>query len=177
MRPKLVSDGQPIHLNFNASLATIRYSWEGDDIDNLPMNENAGEVPLIEYRPSPGFRTFLRDVHQPGYLSYGPYLTPDGLGSLTGLFFFSFAQNFTGNPDDPVAFFDLINTANGARDELANPLTLYVRDFSTEGQAFGVFLDNPVEVNSEMKKIEARVKALGGANLSFFHLYMYISYL
>ncbi|TKI82900.1 hypothetical protein [Bacillus mycoides] len=172
LKSSLIIDGQPNHLMNPTSLLTTRYSWEGDDISNLPMR--VGEIPQL-YSPSPGFRRFIRGVHEPGYLSYGPYLTPD-LGSLTGLYFFAFAENFTGNPNDPVAYFDLVNTANGSREELANPLTLYVKDFPGIGKAFGVFLDNSIEVNNEMQ-IEARVRALGGGNLSLFHMYWYINYL
>ncbi|WP_234410015.1 hypothetical protein [Bacillus cereus] len=166
----LILDSNSFNNQFNTFIGGVRYSWDGANEKALPMK--TGEIPG-GYINGPAFRIYKKGVHSPNYLSYGPYVKPDGSGELSQIYIFCVADNFGGG-NEPIATFDLVDHAAGGRN-IVNPVTVKVSDLHGI-KVFGIFLSAPIEVNQNME-IENRIFVHGGSDLSFFQMHWYISYI
>lgn len=150
------------------SLGDYAYIWHGDDLPRRVGGPPAGYVTktyLTEWR---------RGTHGNGYMSFGPYFRPSGVGSLFQIRWLMSLSN-RGGADADVLTVDCVDHNDRGRN-LFSPTTFKVRDFPGNSDGFVIFSRRSVEIRPSMS-IETRVYARGGANLALYQIRYDANYL
>jgi hypothetical protein len=150
------------------SLGSNAYVWHGDD---LPRRVGG---PPLGYVSKTYITEWKRGRDSAGYMSFGPYFRPAGVGSLFMIRWIMSLSN-RGGADEDVITVDCVDHDNGGT-PLFPQTTFKVRQFPSGSDGFVVFSKNEVEIKPAMN-IETRVFAHGGASLVLFQLRYDVHYL
>jgi len=156
-------DPQATGLGLNALI------WHGDDLPNRVGGPPRGYVTKTY------MTQWLRGSDDAGYMSFGPYFEPGGIGRLFQIRCIMSLDNHGGNDED-VLTFDCVDHNDGGR-ALIPSATFKVRDFPSSSESWGfiIFSIGELEIKPGMS-IETRVFAHGGASLYLYQLRYDFSY-
>ncbi|WP_306007378.1 hypothetical protein [Bacillus sp. MMSF_3353] len=163
-------------LNHKTKMGTTPFDWTGSlNQDQIYTHKKAtpsesGQLPLGYVEP-PNFREWLRIHRVPGYLSYGPYLKPSRIATITVMEFYLEVIGI-GNSNDPMFSIDVVDRGN----PLIPATTFNVSDLPCDITGFVVALEKGVEIPIRPgMDIESRVMPLGGADIRFHGLHFGIA--
>lgn len=153
--PANISEGSDLRA---LGLGTEVLHWFGDD---PALGTQTGQIPN-GFTSRPLYKEWLRGVHAPGYFSFGPYISIQGVGSFKVWFFIEMRNR--GGAGEEVLTVDISDYDNGGAILLSG--TFRVSDFPAGTDGFTIYC-NSLSIPSN-HRIESRVFAKGGASLKLW---------
>ena len=154
--PKEGSQGDDLR---KLGLGTNVLYWFGDD---PALGTQAGVIPT-GYDPGPLYKEWIRGVHAPGFLTFGPYVSFPGVGSFNVWFFIEIRNR--GGAGEDVLTADITDSDNAGA--ILATVTLKVGNFPAGIEGFQIFTQKDISLPSN-HKIESRIFAHGGANIKLW---------